>query len=189
MKPFLHASSSTEQNFDSPESELEPNSHDLDTMLQAQIAREEEDGEPEYGMPIERLAPQARFPAHVALPIAAQSTWASVNQPSFTESGPMPNVSRSRDAAPITVAKPVTNKEPRSLGSATLSDSVGPGSTSPPLIDTLSKAKQRQIYGVIAGLESGIEQLNGQVVSLKALLGIDTGEPILNRVINGQHRE
>lgn len=41
-----------------------------------------------------------------------------------------------------------------------------------PVIDTLPKAKQRQIYSVISGMQGGIDHLEKQLSSLKALLGI-----------------
>lgn len=44
---------------------------------------------------------------------------------------------------------------------------------STPVIDTLPKFKQRQVYSYISGLQGGIEHLEKQLNSLKALLGID----------------
>jgi hypothetical protein len=40
------------------------------------------------------------------------------------------------------------------------------------MIDTLPKAKQRQIFSVISGLQGGIDHLQKQLDALKALLGI-----------------
>lgn len=42
-----------------------------------------------------------------------------------------------------------------------------------PLIDTFSKTEQRQVYGLIHGLQGGIDALNKQLGTLKGLLGID----------------
>lgn len=40
------------------------------------------------------------------------------------------------------------------------------------MIDTLPKAKQRQIYSVVSGMQGGIDHLEKQLSTLKALLGI-----------------
>ena len=41
------------------------------------------------------------------------------------------------------------------------------------LIDTLPKHKQRQVYGLVSGLQGGIEHLQRELDSLKRALGID----------------
>ena len=41
------------------------------------------------------------------------------------------------------------------------------------LIDILPKSKQRQVYGLISGLQGGIENLQRELDSLKKVLGID----------------
>jgi len=41
------------------------------------------------------------------------------------------------------------------------------------LIDTLPKNKQRQVYGLVSGLQGGIEHLQKELDSLKRALGID----------------
>lgn len=41
------------------------------------------------------------------------------------------------------------------------------------LIDTLPKNKQRQVYGLVSGLQGGIEHLQRELDSLKRALGID----------------
>lgn len=66
---------------------------------------------------------------------------------------PQPTPSLSVPAPP-----PVTRNE--SMGSDT------------PVIDTLPKIRQRQIYSVISGMQGGIDHLEKQLSSLKALLGI-----------------
>lgn len=47
------------------------------------------------------------------------------------------------------------------------------GSTAAPMIDMLPKSKQRQVYGLISGLQGGIEHLQRELVALKQALGID----------------
>jgi len=42
-----------------------------------------------------------------------------------------------------------------------------------PLIDTFSKTEQRQVYGLIHGLQGGIEAMSKQLGTLKGLLGIE----------------
>lgn len=41
------------------------------------------------------------------------------------------------------------------------------------LIDRLPKSKQRQVYGLVSGLQGGIEHLQRELDSLKKALGID----------------
>lgn len=41
------------------------------------------------------------------------------------------------------------------------------------LIDALPKNKQRQVYGLLSGLQGGIEHLQRELDSLKKALGID----------------
>jgi len=41
------------------------------------------------------------------------------------------------------------------------------------LIDKLPKNKQRQVYGLVSGLQGGIEHLQRELDSLKRALGID----------------
>lgn len=43
-----------------------------------------------------------------------------------------------------------------------------------PLIDTLPKSKQRQIYALMSGLQGGIDNLQKQMNTLQAVFGIDT---------------
>ena len=42
-----------------------------------------------------------------------------------------------------------------------------------PMIDMLPKSKQRQVYGLISGLQGGIEHLQRELAALKQALGID----------------
>ena len=41
------------------------------------------------------------------------------------------------------------------------------------LIDTLPKSKQRQVYGLVSGLQNGIQGLQRELDALKKALGID----------------
>jgi hypothetical protein len=63
-------------------------------------------------------------------------------------------------------------------GYATVQDtSKYPKTATTPMIHTLPKAKQRQIYSVISGLQGSIDHLKKQLDSLKAVLGIDDEDP------------
>ncbi|KUJ06264.1 uncharacterized protein LY89DRAFT_692600 [Mollisia scopiformis] len=175
--PSLNALYSSEHQLESPQAE----SPDLDTILQAEIAREQSSGQPEYAAAsVERKTKRQQNTAQHAAPVASgsSSAWTPANLPLNDTQGALPNVSKSRDAAPVPSSRWAAIKEPRSLtpGSSTLPDHVAQSPTGMPLIDTFPKTKQRHIYGVIGGLESGIDHLNAQVVSLKALLGIDADE-------------
>lgn len=44
------------------------------------------------------------------------------------------------------------------------------------IIDTLSKSQQRQIYGILSGIEGGMAHLQKQFKTLQNLLGIDTDD-------------
>jgi hypothetical protein len=41
------------------------------------------------------------------------------------------------------------------------------------IIDTLPKNKQRQVYGVLSGLQAGIEHLQRELDALKRTLGVE----------------
>lgn len=169
--------SSEQQRFDSPAPE--PESPDLDTLLQAEIAREHASGPPENVLAVEKRAPRPRSAVpHTAPEASGSRTWTPANQPLTDNQGALPNVSRSRDAAPVTAARWAAIKDPQPMtpGSSIVPEYTGQGAVGAALIDTFPKTKQRHIYGVIGGLESGIDHLNAQVISLKALLGIDVDD-------------
>lgn len=52
-------------------------------------------------------------------------------------------------------------------------DAGGNDSSTGALIDTLPKNKQRQLYGVLSGLQGGIENLQRELDSLKKTLGVE----------------
>jgi hypothetical protein len=45
-----------------------------------------------------------------------------------------------------------------------------------PVIDMMPKSKQRHIYGIVSGLQGGIDHLQKQLNLLKSSLGIDLDE-------------
>lgn len=42
-------------------------------------------------------------------------------------------------------------------------------------IDTLPKARQRQLYGIVSGIQGGIKHLQSELETLKRALGMDDG--------------
>ena len=60
-----------------------------------------------------------------------------------------------------------------SLDQGRREDTVNNEDGSVALIDTLPKNKQRQVYGLVSGLQGGIEHLQRELDSLKRALGID----------------
>lgn len=64
----------------------------------------------------------------------------------------------------------------RSLSRDRREDSRGDDSGMSPIIDTLPKNKQRQLYGVLSGLQGGIEHLQRELDSLKKALGVEDAD-------------
>lgn len=158
---------------------------DLDTILQAEIAREQSSG---YHDVIhtenKRLKPhnpsQPNF-ARARGPLIAAASSLYPDEPRKF----IPDASSIRNPAHILTERhwPVQHplaegKKPVTPGYANMQDtSEYPKTATTPMIDTLSKAKQRQIYSVINGLQGSIDHLKKQLDSLKAVLGIDDEDP------------
>ncbi|PMD47597.1 hypothetical protein L207DRAFT_551109 [Hyaloscypha variabilis F] len=87
--------------------------------------------------------------------------WASVNQPT-----PLVGPQTYERAAS-------TAGSHRNLEQARREETVINEEGSSALIDALPKSKQRQVYGLISGLQGGIEHLQRELDSLKRALGID----------------
>lgn len=85
--------------------------------------------------------------------------WASVNQPSPLSGAPFGNGESNGSTYRM------------SIDQGRREDTGEDGSVA--LIDTLPKNKQRQVYGLISGLQGGIEHLQRELDSLKRALGID----------------
>jgi len=145
-----------------------PVSPDLDTLLQAEIAREQSSGQHEHH---QRANPSQPNVAKARGPLIGPAPSLHSNEVRRF----IVDASTPRDPAPVPSERiwPVHHvlAEEKSVtpGSATLSGKYG----STPMIDTLPKAKQRQIYSVISGLQGGIDHLQKQLDALKVLLGID----------------
>jgi hypothetical protein len=158
---------------------------DLDTLLQNEIAREQSSGQHDVihtekkqykpHNPSQPNVARARGPL-----IAAAPGLYSNEARKF-----LPDASSPRDPASIPTERDwpahqalVEDKKSVTLGSVSLQDLSGHTKvTSKPMIDTFPKAKQRQIFSVISGLQGGIDHLQKQLDALKALLGIDEEDP------------
>jgi len=161
-------------------------SPDLDTLLQAEIAREQSSGQHDIfhhhtekkqqkqHNPSQPNVARVRGPAKTLLNTADPSPFSNEARKLVTDA------SSPRDLAPLPternwpVHQALVEKKSVTPGSAPrpdLSGNVNAGST--PMIDTLPKATQRKIYAGFSGLQGGIDHLQRQLDSLKALLGID----------------
>lgn len=96
--------------------------------------------------------------------------WATVNQP--------------RTAPPPTApARPASNGAdrngaftPRSIERERREGTGGNEDGAVPLIDSLPKNKQRQVYGALSGMQRGIEHLQREIDSFKRTMGIEDAD-------------
>ncbi|KAH8784232.1 hypothetical protein F5882DRAFT_439451 [Hyaloscypha sp. PMI_1271] len=159
-------------------------STDLDTLLQAEIAREQSSGQRNIKH-TEKKQYKRHNPSQPNVARARGPIIGADPSPYSNEARKfIPDASSSRDPATIPTERPVLpwpvlqalSEEKKSVtsGSTTLQYLSGYSKTSStPMIDTLPKAKQRQIFSVISGLQGGIDHLQKQLDALKALLGIN----------------
>lgn len=163
-------------------------STDMDMLLQEQIAREQSSPDPvthkEKLKPILHPSPaqpnvaRPRGPLNgTQLPFQApyQSPYQTPYRTPYHNEGPKSNASGSSPWDAINIIRQIVpKKEPEDLSPATtLRQDPAKNVQEPHAIDTFPKAKQRQIYGLISGLQGGIDNLEKQLGSLKTLLGID----------------
>jgi hypothetical protein len=158
-------------------------STDLDTLLQAEIAREQSSGQRDI-IHTEKKQYKRHNPSQPNVARARGPIIGADPSPYSNEARKfIPDASSSRDPTTIPTERPALSEEKKSVtsGSTTLQYLSGYSKTpSTPMIDTLPKAKQRQIFSVISGLQGGIDHLQKQLDALKALLGIsdeDETEP------------
>lgn len=91
---------------------------------------------------------------------SAMGSWASVNQ----NAAPAPQIYGGQEGNNVAYQ---SNMNPaRREEAAAFDDGTA-------LIDTLPKSKQRQVYGLVSGLQGGIDHLQRELDSLKKALGID----------------
>jgi hypothetical protein len=88
--------------------------------------------------------------------------WATVNAQRLPPPRPTNNGMESNGAFPH-----------RGLEQDRREDTGGGEEGSGALIDSLPKNKQRQVYGLLSGLQGGIEHLQRELDSLKKALGIE----------------
>lgn len=93
---------------------------------------------------------------HSARPSGSQFTSVNAPAPSHTQTQPQPQ----QQPTPIRNDSSEVDREKQQEKGV-------------PLIDTFSRSQQRQVYGLIHGLQGGIDHLHKQLGSLKGLLGIE----------------
>jgi hypothetical protein len=156
-----------------------PVSPDLDTLLQAEIAREQSSGQHDV-VHTEKKHQKRHNPSQPNVAKARGPLIGAAPSPYSNEARMfMADTSTSQDTATVPSERiwPVYHalaEEKKSVTpeSATLQELSGKYASTP-IIDTLPKAKQRQIYSLISGLQGGIDHLQKQLDALKVLLGID----------------
>lgn len=89
--------------------------------------------------------------------------WAAVNQP---PAGPTPQAFNNIGEGNASSYRSTTEQGRREETTLIEDGSVA-------LIDTLPKNKQRQVYMLVSGLQSGINHLQSELEALKKALGID----------------
>jgi len=110
-------------------------------------------------------------------------TWAAVNQPTVAPAPapappppPAPAPAAVLPPTPLPINNGMRNNDNGLRWNAEQErreGTEGQEEGSKALIDTFQNPKKRKIYGVISGLQSGIEHLQRELDSLKRLLGID----------------
>lgn len=152
-------------------------SSDMDSLLQAQIAREEPNGLLGYIHNLEKKRKR-----YQKLPNGVYDGLQRFNEASKDHTV-MPGYGAGLRAAngapsPLTAgSQPPQNGWPqpasRDMQVEATAKFHNDGGQPAPLIDTLSKSKQRQIFGLISGIQGGIDHLQKQLNLLQACLGIE----------------
>ncbi|KAH7384866.1 hypothetical protein BKA64DRAFT_711986 [Cadophora sp. MPI-SDFR-AT-0126] len=150
-------------------------SPDLDMLLQAEIAREQSE-EPDSPVRVDIQPSQRPSQPNVARPRGPAKATAAPSPYQFYSENLKSNTGllSSRDAAPMSQ----TGNETSTPSSATWQNRPTNITTGPSLsvIDSLPRAKQRELYGIISQCQGGIDNLQRQLSSLKYALGIDDEE-------------
>lgn len=166
--------SNRNQQLESPQ----PKSTDMDTLLQAEIARDESSGHSDHAQQRQKTQKQQHNVSNhnPAYPYGAPKQPPAVTQQYNNVAGP--SILRPTASQPPKQIWPVdtTADERPSFTPGSVAPSNNIKSSSTPIIDALPKAKQRHIYGLVSGLQGGIGHLQKQLNSLKASLGIDDDE-------------
>jgi len=165
-----------------PVEQLEPGSPDMDSILQAEIAQQEGEEEPEYIRSAEKKE------TSVYNPNPAQNTFVDANgssgatkpyQSIYSTNVPSLDLNTPVSAAPAIYPGKHSDHPVASAGSTLVTSARGP--PAPHLIDEFPKLKQREIYAITSGIQGGIENLQKQLDLLRGALGIDYEEPLIKK--------
>lgn len=128
---------------------------DMDSLLQAQIAREEAD-QGHLDEEDHQVANTGR--SRDAKTEAPTSMYRPRNYP--------PNKPSGVSAGSLqTILKPIAIREPMSA--------ISPHTVEEPLIDTFLKSQQRQIYALMSGMQGGLKNLQKELTNLKEIIGVE----------------
>ena len=183
QSPVEPSHASSQSHLGSPQA-ISPGT-DLDALLQNEIAREQSSGQHDV-IQAEKKQYKPHNPSQPNVARARGPLIGAAPSPySYEARKFLTDASSPRDLAPLPTERhwpvhhgPAEEKKSVTPGSASLQDLSGYTKiASKPVIDTLPKAKQRQIFSVISGLQGGIDHLQKQLDTLKALLGIDEEDP------------
>lgn len=108
---------------------------------------------------------QPPLPAPASSQQSSSGGWATINQPA--PAPPQPSQSSYYNGTPNSSVYQ-QSKAPHSRP-----EDVQPAEDESILIDMLPKNKQRQVYGLVAGIQGGIEHLQRELDSLKRAFGIE----------------
>jgi hypothetical protein len=189
-----------------------PVSPDMDTLLQAEIARGESAGYSHIGgekrqkkqehnvlrdySTITQLPPQSKIPSGDTYPQQIVSRgWTPANiQPrpqvslpepiNYIQPAPVQQVYQQaiqeQQPSPHTLPAPAQQVYQETMQQQRPYTPVRPNSSresnkepAVPIIDSMPKSKQRHIFGIVSGLQGGIDHLQKQLNLLKSSLGID----------------
>lgn len=139
-----------------------PRSPDLDALLQAEILEQEES----VNVPKIKKRQRTSYAAASSSPAYATAEENYHNAPINVIVAA--NASKQRASFGTQSAR-----EPAELATPSQGHANALQGPTTPIIDTFPKAKQKQIYGFISGVSSGIKNLQRELDSLKAVLGID----------------
>ena len=145
-------------------------SPDMDSMLQAEIAREEPTGSLSYVHHVEKgqerhhstNVPQEISPREGSSSLFRGYRDTVLNNPTNLLSPTPPSEQESCTQLP--------RKSPVARGGGLPQSD---GSQPVALIDTFPRSKQRQIFGLISGIQGGIDHLQRQLILLQTSLGIE----------------
>ena len=90
------------------------------------------------------------------------------------------NASPAVNGPPRIIDTPEGNRSPRARDRDRSKENTAPedDESSEPMIDRMPRSKQRQVFALVTGLQSGISRLQSELDSLKKTLGIDSEEII-----------